>query len=253
VDQAQQENHGHHEQAVQAGCISRIPSRAVIGVAVEGITQPDGDASLPPVATTRRLRRRDPTDRLAISLLVKEAARGNQEAWDALVETFAPTVWAIIRGHRLCPADAADAFQTTWFQLLAHLDSIDQPERIGAWLASTARHDCLRLLRLGGGHAPGDSQDLSEVTDSDDSVSADRDAVAPPKSRVVNQLIEQLSVRSQILLRLLAAESPLSYRDISEALSMPIGSIGPTRARALERLRRAATGAGIEIDDVFFA
>jgi DNA-directed RNA polymerase specialized sigma24 family protein len=69
--------------------------------------------------------------------------------------------------------------------------------------------------------------------------------------QLVTQLVEKLPVRSQLLLRLLSADSPLSYRDISEALSMPIGSIGPTRARALEQLRKLALGAGYQLDDVF--
>jgi len=66
-------------------------------------------------------------------------------------------------------------------------------------------------------------------------------------------LVEQLPTRSQLLLRLLSADSPLSYKEISESLSMPIGSIGPTRARALEQLRRLALGAGLQLEDVFVA
>ena len=222
-------------------------------VTVPWIAGLDEDATLPPVRRSPRWGRRDPVDRLAISLLVKEAANGDQEAWNALVETFAPTVWAIARGHRLSTADAADAFQATWLRLVEHLDGIDEPERIGIWLATTARRECLRLVRLGAGRAPAGCEDLSEMADSSESTYPDRDVVPPEKSRLVNQLVEQLPVRSQILVRLLSADSPLSYRDISEGLSMPIGSIGPTRARALEQLRRTATGAGIDVDDVFFA
>ena len=85
------------------------------------------------------------------------------------------------------------------------------------------------------------------VTDLTPSASQEDDAVAHERMRVVNQLVEELPARSQILLRLLSVDSPLSYRDISEALSMPIGSIGPTRARAMERVRRFAAAAGISL------
>ena len=199
-----------------------------------------------PVSGSRRWRSRDPIDRLAVSFLVKAAAEGDQGAWDALVEAFAPTVWAIARGHRLSSADAADVFQTTWLRLTQHLDTMEEPERVGAWLATTARRECLRVLRLGGSQEAGGAN-FALMTDLTPSASQEDDAVAYEQMRVVNQLVEELPARSQILLRLLSVDSPLSYRDISEALSMPIGSIGPTRARALERVRRFAAAAGISL------
>ena len=204
------------------------------------------DTTVPPMRSSRRWRSRDPIDRLAVSLLVKAAADGDQGAWDALVEAFAPTVWAIARGHRLSSADAADVFQTTWLRLTQHLDALEEPERVGAWLAATARRECLRVLRLGGQQVAG-GPDSGLVPDPTTPVSPDGDVVAHERMRVVNQLVEELPPRSQILLRLLSVDSPLSYRDISEALSMPIGSIGPTRARALERVRRVAVTAGISL------
>jgi RNA polymerase sigma factor (sigma-70 family) len=180
------------------------------------------------------------------------AAAGDQSAWNALVERFASTVWAIARGHRLSAADAADVSQTTWLRLLENLDRIEQPERVGAWLATTARRECLRLLRMSGRQVcSGD--DFAQLPDPAAVWGPDHDLVAEERLRVVNELVDQLPVRSQLLLRLLSADSPLSYREISEALSMPVGSIGPTRARALEQLRRIAVRAGVDLEDVFFA
>jgi len=195
---------------------------------------------------------REPLDRSAMTLLVKQAAEGNQDAWNALVDKFSSTVWAIARGHRLNSADAADVFQTTWLRLLEHLDRIEQPDRIGAWLATTARHECLRLLRLAGRQVAS-GEDFDVLPDPSTYSSPDRDLVTVEGRTIVNQLVDQLPVRSQLLLRLLSADSPLSYREISEALSMPIGSIGPTRARALDRLRRVAVGAGVDLEEVFFS
>ncbi len=194
----------------------------------------------------------DFADRSNVAFMVKQAAAGDENAWNALVERFASTVWAIARGHRLNSADAADVFQTTWLRLLEHLDRIEQPERVGAWLATTARRECFRLLRLAGRQVPsGDDFDI--LPDPSTSRSPDRDIVALERKQMVNELVDQLPVRSQLLLRLLSADTPLSYKEISEALSMPIGSIGPTRARALEQLRRLAVSAGFDLEEVFFA
>ena len=82
--------------------------------------------------------------------LVFAAKAGDSQAWNALVDRFASTVWAVARAHRLSAADAADVSQTTWMRLVEHLDRIEQPERVGAWLATTARRESLRILRLGG-------------------------------------------------------------------------------------------------------
>jgi RNA polymerase sigma factor (sigma-70 family) len=183
---------------------------------------------------------------------LERAKLGDQDAWNGLVDRFSPTVWAIARGHRLNQADAADVFQTTWLRLLENLDRIQQPERVGAWLATTARRECLRVLRMSGRQVPsGDDFDI--VPDPATSVSPDKDLVAAERKEIVNSLVEQLPLRSQLLLRMLSADSPLSYIEIGEALSMPVGSIGPTRARALEQLRRLATRSGVDLEEVFFA
>ncbi|MBO0728044.1 MAG: sigma-70 family RNA polymerase sigma factor [Acidimicrobiaceae bacterium] len=183
--------------------------------------------------------------------MVERAARGDQGAWNELVDTFSSTVWAIARGHRLNAADSADVFQTTWLRLVEHLDRIQQPERVGAWLATTARRECLRLIRLAGRQVPG-GDDLDVLPDPDSFRPPDSALVTAERSKVVNQLVEQLPVRSQLLLRLLSADTPLSYAEISEALQMPVGSIGPTRARALEQLRRLAVRNGVDLEDVFY-
>lgn len=200
-------------------------------------------------------RRRPPSrdlDREAVALLVSRAAGGDQVAWNSLVDMFAATVWAIARGHRLNAADAADVSQTTWMRLLENLDRIEHPERVGAWLATTARRECLRLLRMAGRQVVS-GDDFDVLPDPSTSRSPDRDLVAGERDRVVATLVEKLPMRSQLLLRLLSADSPLSYKEISEALSMPIGSIGPTRARALEHLKRIAVQAGVDLDGIFFA
>ncbi|HLY48738.1 MAG TPA: sigma-70 family RNA polymerase sigma factor, partial [Solirubrobacteraceae bacterium] len=86
--------------------------------------------------------------------LVRRATQGDQQAWNGLVDRFAATVWAIARAHRLNEASAADVSQTTWLRLVEHLDTIKQPERVGAWLATTARRESLRVLRVSARQVP---------------------------------------------------------------------------------------------------
>src|ERR1700736_5087741 len=94
---------------------------------------------------------------------LKAAAAGDATAWDALVGRYSNLVWAVARAHRLSSADAADVSQTTWLRLVEHLDSIKQPERLGAWLATTARRECLAVIRRKSRQVP--VEDTSELAD----------------------------------------------------------------------------------------
>jgi len=167
--------------------------------------------------------------------LVAAAAADDQDAWNALVARFSGLVWSVIRGHRLSGADAADVFQTTWLRLVEHLDRINDPARVGAWLATTARRESLRTLRLSGRQIPCGydlPQPEADTPDIDDALLRDeRDAE-------LWEAFGRLAPRDQALLRMLSAEPAPSYHEIAGALAMPVGSIGPTRARCLERLRR---------------
>ena len=181
-------------------------------------------------------RRRGPErrSRQAVSRLVGAAAAGDQRAWNALVEEFSGLLWAVARAHRLRNADAADVVQVTWLRLLEHLGSIHEPERVGAWLATTARRECLRVLRMAQRYVlSGDEPANSEFTDPalEDILTAERD-------EVLRRCFARLRPTDQALLRLLVADPRPAYEEIAAALDMPIGSIGPTRGRALERLRQ---------------
>jgi RNA polymerase sigma factor (sigma-70 family) len=173
--------------------------------------------------------------------LVKAAAAGSSEAWDALVERFVSRVWAIARAHRLSPADAEDVCQVTWLQLVTHLDTIREPERVGAWLATTARHECLRVLRRSGRQVPvGDADQLEP--EGAESPAVDTGMLTAERDALLWQALSALSPQCQRLLRALMADPEPSYQEVSSALDMPIGSIGPTRARCLNHLRRRMAG-----------
>jgi RNA polymerase sigma factor (sigma-70 family) len=171
--------------------------------------------------------------------LVRSARAGEPGAWEALVNRYAGVIWAAARGHRLSDADAADVFQTTWMRLLEHLDDLRNPDALGGWLATTARNECLRVLRQQARVVPTEDDRLPQ-----DTVPpvADARLLTEERDAALWRAFGKLSARCQALLRMLAAEPPPSYVDVSCALAMPVGSIGPTRSRCLANLRRATAG-----------
>lgn len=142
------------------------------------------------------------------------------------------------RAHHLAHSDAADVVQTTWLRLVENLERLHQPERVGAWLASTTRHECLRVVRRAGREQPSEfAHDHAEAHPTEPS--AEARALQRASHRLVLEALAELSERCRMILRMLAAAPPPSYADVAGALDMPVGSIGPTRARCLDRLRRA--------------
>ncbi len=173
--------------------------------------------------------------------LLAAAAAGDDQAWAAIVDRYADLVWSIGRSFRLGPADAADVSQTTWLRLVEHLGDIRESRRLGAWLATTARREALALLRRSRQSVPvGESWQLDSA-----------DLLADPpeggllrgeRATGVRAAFRQLSERCQQLLRVLLADPAPTYAEVGAALGVPIGSIGPARARCLDGLRRHLTG-----------
>ena len=81
-----------------------------------------------------------------VASLVRRAAEGDRRAWEGLVDQYARLIWSITVEFKLTESDAADVVQTTWLRLLQHIDRIQYPDRVGSWLAATARNECLRSL-----------------------------------------------------------------------------------------------------------
>jgi RNA polymerase sigma factor (sigma-70 family) len=179
--------------------------------------------------------------------LVRAAIAGDAPAWNAIVERFAGVVWAIARRHRLSAADAADVSQTTWLRLVEHLERIEKPDRIGAWLATTARHESLRVLRLAGRQVPSPREDFIDLT-RDDEREVDADLLIADRDHDLTQLVMSLPPRCQELLQVLMSHDSPNYVEIGGQVGMPTGSIGPTRQRCLERIRRLAASRGICLD-----
>ena len=179
--------------------------------------------------------------------LVRRAAAGDDAAWRALVERFSGLVWSITRTQNLSRSDAADVSQTVWLRLVDNLDRLREPERVGAWLAATTRHECIRVSRLRQRSVPTADVDVLDgpwpVPDGDPVCIVER------RSEVadVRQVVTTMPERSQKLLHMLMADPPMPYGEIAAGLGIPVGSIGPTRQRCLRVLRAKCVSAGIEL------
>jgi RNA polymerase sigma factor (sigma-70 family) len=176
--------------------------------------------------------------------LIVAASEGDEGAWSAIVDRFEGLVWATTRAHRLSQAEAADVTQTTWLRLIENLDRIKEAERLGAWLATTARRECLRYIRLRGRELQIEDDSFFEAP-SEERVEARM--IVRERDAALRRAFARIGERCQALLRLLSAPDPPSYEEIGAALGMPIGAIGPTRARCLDKLRRSPELAGIEL------
>ena len=183
--------------------------------------------------TDRRAARRGerPTEEL-----VAAAAAGESQAWRELIDRYAVLIRSVCRAHRLGDADTDDVAQLTWLRAVEHIDRLRDPDRFGAWIGTTARRECLRVLQ---GHKRV-IPTADEVRNPLFAAHVDEDeiALAAERRAAVRQALTALPQRQRTLLRLLHDDDAPSYEAIGSALDMPVGSIGPTRGRALERLRR---------------
>ena len=177
--------------------------------------------------------------------LVRAAAMGETAAWDELVRRYGGLLWSICRDHRLSAADAADVFQLTWLRLLERLDTLQDPDRVGGWLATTCRRECLAVLRRARRVSP--SSEAVEFH-AEPAGAADTRLLLADRDASLWDAFARLGERCRKVLTVLvteAEEGPPSYREAAQQLQMPVGSLGPTRARCLEQLRRLLDDAGI--------
>lgn len=167
--------------------------------------------------------------------LLRLAAGGEREAWDALVERFGQMVWSVARGFRLDDATAKDVTQTVWLKLIENIDSIKDPERLPGWLVTTCRREAIRVTERRERDTPTDfAFDIEDPAPGLDDVLIDDE-----ENRVVVAAFRSLDEVCRELLRLMTVEPALSYEEMSEITGRPIGSLGPTRARCVEKLKAA--------------
>ncbi|HEV2241075.1 MAG TPA: sigma-70 family RNA polymerase sigma factor [Streptosporangiaceae bacterium] len=178
------------------------------------------------------------SDDLHITDLVTRAIDGDQRAWDALVERHAPLIWSICRRYRLGGADAQDVAQTVWLRLIDRLDKIRDPAAIAGWLATTSRRECCRVLRAARRPQPTWPVLDAETIPDQQARTAEHELLAAERHAALREALAQLTAREQQLIAILTADPPVPYAEISARLGIPVGSIGPTRGRCLDKLRR---------------
>ena len=186
-----------------------------------------------------------------LSTLVPAAREGDQHAWDAIVDRFLPLVGAIVRGHRLSEADGDDVSQTVWLRLVEHLGALREPDALPGWIRTTTHNECLRLLAARGRVRPVDPQEDAGARGGLDAVADDvagDDLLAAERRQLLREALAELPEGRRALLLLLLEDPPVGYEEIGRRLGIPVGSIGPTRARALDQLRRTRALRGLGPD-----
>lgn len=187
-----------------------------------------------PTSPDSRARSTAPADDATLVALMTSARAGDHLAWARLIKRFDPRLRRVLHSYRLRPPDLDDVLQTTWTLLYRHIHTIRDCAAVGGWLTTTARRQALYVLQ----------QHMTEVPTAhvDESVPADE----TPESVVLEgerretflRALGSLTPRQRRLVTLLAAQPTLDYAQVGSLLAMPVGSIGPTRARGLARLER---------------
>lgn len=173
-----------------------------------------------------------------VAELIEGAIRQDREAWRAIVVRYTPLLMSVLRGFRLAEADVHDIAQTVWLRLVEHLESLREPRALPGWLTTTARNEAIKALKSGARATPVadifDSADTEEFADS-----VENDLMRVQRREALLEAFALLSDRDRELLLLLSSDPPLRYTEIASRMHISIGSIGPTRARALDKLRQS--------------
>lgn len=170
--------------------------------------------------------------------LVSRARNGDKQAWDALVERYSPLIWSICRRHRLDDADAEDVGQNAWLQLLGHLESIRDPAALPGWLVTVTHRQCLHVVSKAPALMHARYVMDPEVVPDEQTGTADQELLAAERHAALREAYQDLPQRDRQLIALLIEDPPMHYAEISARLGIPVGTIGPTRKRCLDKLRR---------------
>jgi RNA polymerase sigma factor (sigma-70 family) len=172
-----------------------------------------------------------------------DAQAGDDGAREKLVRAFEALVWWTVRSFRLSEADAEDAVQNTWLRMVEHLGDLRDPERVGAWLATVARRECLQVMRTGRREVVGLDTQAERADEREPQ--PERAAVESSMNDLLWQHVNRLPAPARALLVTLSSSNAPGYAEFARTNNMPIGSIGPTRMRSLRKLRTQLEGSGL--------
>jgi RNA polymerase sigma factor (sigma-70 family) len=187
---------------------------------------------------TRALRR--PFSDAATADLLLQARIGDEAAWEELVRRYRGVIMSVVRSFRLQPADAADVVQATWLRFAESGHRLRDADCLGSWLRTTAIRECLRMRRQA---RQVSFDELDHVIES--CAGPEDRAIDQATARTVRSLVAELPPRRRQLLELILEDDRTSYAEVASRIGMPIGSIGPTRARSFDHLRARLEAAGL--------
>jgi RNA polymerase sigma factor (sigma-70 family) len=181
----------------------------------------------------------------SVIALVARVGDGDQDAWDEIIERYSPLVWNICVHYQLNRHDIDDVGQSVWLLLVENIASLREPAALPGWLATTTRREALRILRAGRRHEHAQLPPEDQMPPDPAAKAIDEEVIVAERNAALRAAFAELPPRCYQLLAMLVGDPPPPYADISAMLDIPVGSIGPTRARCLERLRRSSHVAGI--------
>jgi RNA polymerase sigma factor (sigma-70 family) len=181
----------------------------------------------------------------SVIALVDRVAGGDQEAWNELIDRYAPLVWSICTRFRLNRPDIDDVGQTVWLLLVEHIDTLREPAALPGWLATTTRNECLKIQRAARKNDVDGLPPEDQLPAEDSDALIEQEIMQAERNAAFRAAWQELTEECHRLLALLMSDPPLGYKKISERLVVPIGSIGPTRGRCLDRLRKSPHLAGL--------
>jgi RNA polymerase sigma factor (sigma-70 family) len=173
----------------------------------------------------------------SVVALVARAAGDDPGAWNELVDRYAPLVWAICTRYELSNHDSEDVGQTVWLLLVEQLGKLREPAALPGWLATTTKRECLRVVTAG--HRSDRLTSLDDALQFVDDVVIDEEILMAERNASLRAALAELPPRCRQLMSMLLSDPPCSYSEISATLQIAMGSIGPQRARCLERLRQS--------------
>jgi RNA polymerase sigma factor (sigma-70 family) len=169
-----------------------------------------------------------------VGALVRHAAGGDERAWTLLVRRFEATIHALARRHGLSPADREEVAQRTWLALFRYIDRLGDHPAIAGWILTTARHECLRILRVARRELPSEEPFAGREPASEP---VEAGLIEAERRNALRRALSTVPEHERRLMRLLMREPAPSYAEVCAELGIPKGSIGPTRGRCVARLR----------------
>jgi RNA polymerase sigma factor (sigma-70 family) len=186
----------------------------------------------------------------SVIALVDRAARSDQDAWNEIVDRYAPLVWGICARFQLSGQDREDVGQSVWLLLVEQLGKLREPAALPGWLATTAYRECLRVVGSARKSEPLGPHIDDSVRFVDETV-IEEEILMAELNASLRAAFAELPQRCQHLLGLLMSDPPTPYAEISTRIGIPVGSIGPQRARCLDRMRRSPVLAALGDLDVY--